>query len=155
MTIKPPHTPYYLDYLDFLETVSVPASDGTESLPGLWGAPVKPTTETTATPCELLIDSDFVTLFGGTEKTGLRWTLSQVARFAIEHSDKLVAGCYGNFFELDIESRPIATVPCIVWVHLFYDGLSGEILRLSQSTVWKVDNRYRFFLLQQPYGKSW
>src|SRR3989344_2984546 len=112
-------------HLSYLETVPVPASDGTESIPGL-SASGQPTVETSAVSREMSRDGDFATLFGSVGKVRLRWTRSQVAKFAIKNPSKLRGGGFGNFFELDDGSVAHVLVDAVGRPRAYVYSFSGD-----------------------------
>ena len=95
----PSTTPVSTPFLRYLETVTVPASDGTETIPGLSASGGQPTVATSAALYEQVANGRHPQLFGGLGENRLRWTRSQVARFATDHPYELRG--VGNVFELE------------------------------------------------------
>jgi hypothetical protein len=120
--------------------ITVPATDGTESLTGL-SASGYATPAMKATGWELILDGMFTQFFGSLGGKRRRWSNSQVAVFSRVNFDKLRGEGYGNFFEL--EDGSVARVDV-------NGGLPrADVYKFGNDLTWYAYYRRRVFSLQQ------
>jgi hypothetical protein len=89
----------YLQRLFEAETITVAATDGSETLQGLF-ALGRPTESANVIIDELVEDGKIAEIFASKGPKRRRWWPSQVVKFATNNTDKLLAVGYGNLFEL-------------------------------------------------------